>query len=861
LLVEICSKLDPSGEFSNMKYFLRRNFVAMVLILSSFAQIHAAEDFASQIDELKINLKNFEQASKSSNLIYRDQIKNIRIQFNDIKEANEILSIKYEKINNLWKSQIDRSQTFLSEFSDKKSKLIMLESEIDEDKIPSILMAKFKEYEKDKDKLLRNHSQEMENLDEEYYLVIDSISELRGKLIGKLFNDGYKEIYDIKLFIIDTIYEIKSIPIRFASNLFSRSHEIKLKLSSGWGGIIDLIFDLIIFIFSLSFPIFAIIFFRRFSILLTEFRSSLWRRKENKFYSISSLILQVLTPYFGWITSVVVLSFTAKMWNNLIFEDFKSFLPLVYYYFYYRIFLQMFEDLFHALKNSIKGKVVDFSQAISRSSKRIGLFYLFSQSTLYIVEFCSGPSLVFRSLSIIFSLIGIAIIIYASLEWAEFVQLFLTKYNFKFIPKLKSLLRSRYKFALVLPLFSACLFLFILQLIFRFLEKFDVGRRLLVKIYRRKIELSKIDDNDSSKKGIAIPEEYQQFFNREFAPTKSQLVGVYEEEFAKFKLELDGWVSKNHEDNLIAIYGEKGIGKTKFLENIEKNCSDFSIIRITIPPRIILKKQLIDLLADSFKVDALDGLIKTIASFDESLKQNTILLIDNAHNLFISDFRGVDTYKSFLRAINANTNNLFWVVSFNEYAYDFLRGVTGYSQYFSDEINLKKWSFQSIQELILSRHPSENFDLSYEEMSQYSLSSAKSENASDKIENQVFSILWEQSGGNPEVAMKLWLTSLTPNSSKIFEVGLPKKPSTSKIKLLDTNAWFVLAALAKHSNLSKKEAARACNLSYPVVSHSIKILLGIGIIFIASPNRYEIDILFQEEIVRQLRMKNFIYGN
>jgi len=162
--------------------------------------------------------------------------------------------------------------------------------------------------------------------------------------------------------------------------------------------------------------------------------------------------------------------------------------------------------------------------------------------------------------------------------------------------------------------------------------------------------------------------------------------------------------------------------------------------------------------------------------------------------------------------------------------------------------------------VLLNIYAESGYRLSYDQI----IMATKTKNSYQEslafTEEQFFRILWEQSNGNPRVALYLWTQCLRYNGGKKLKVGLPEKPSFQRLVGMEDDFWFVLASLVKHENLTRKEVVSTTNIPWPRVAQSIKIGLERKLLFKSKNNRYRLHFLSQSELVRQLKIKNFIYG-
>ena len=70
----------------------------------------------------------------------------------------------------------------------------------------------------------------------------------------------------------------------------------------------------------------------------------------------------------------------------------------------------------------------------------------------------------------------------------------------------------------------------------------------------------------------------------------------------------------------------------------------------------------------------------------------TLILVNNAHNLFLAKVGGFQAFKVFVDTINVPTKNLFWCVAINRYAWNYLEHVFSRNRCFSVVQDIPAWS-------------------------------------------------------------------------------------------------------------------------------------------------------------------------
>jgi hypothetical protein len=92
-------------------------------------------------------------------------------------------------------------------------------------------------------------------------------------------------------------------------------------------------------------------------------------------------------------------------------------------------------------------------------------------------------------------------------------------------------------------------------------------------------------------------------------------------------------------------------------------------------------------------------------------------------------------------------------------------------------------------------------------------------------------------------------------------VNLPKYKDINNLSELSDDFLFTMAHIIKHENLSSKEIETTTNLSEGVVRNAIKMALELKLLYRDERRRYMVDIYTQNQMIKYLRSKNYLYGN
>jgi predicted transcriptional regulator len=323
--------------------------------------------------------------------------------------------------------------------------------------------------------------------------------------------------------------------------------------------------------------------------------------------------------------------------------------------------------------------------------------------------------------------------------------------------------------------------------------------------------------------------------------------------FDKALVPLQVWVDNKSDDNCLLVLGDRGMGKSELAQNLSSALPEMPFKILSVDTKVLSAKELFDLLSKHIghSIESIAELVKV----DETTEKQ-VIVIENACNLFLSEVGCLDGYRALIDIMNAHLKNLFWVVLMHEPSWNYLKYVFEKEQRFSNVYRMPKWSALEIRKLILSRHQGSQLRIKYDEM--LVSASARSESASVRsADSSVFNILWEQSGGNPLVAMQIWLESANSNG-RILNVGVPSRPSSDQLNTASEDALFVYAALMFHKELTVPEIMRVSHFTESVVRQALKFGLNTGFIQkIASG--YMVDTLWQNVLTLYLQRKNYLW--
>jgi hypothetical protein len=403
---------------------------------------------------------------------------------------------------------------------------------------------------------------------------------------------------------------------------------------------------------------------------------------------------------------------------------------------------------------------------------------------------------------------------------------------------------------------SALVFLIIilaklLNLIKIWSDQFDFSKKISAKIFLAQIK--KVTSQDTEEIVQKLPDEYLKVFTRR----ENMFASIVEpKEFIDCRLMIEKWLDHKTKIHSMMISGSYGSGKSTLLSSLERNFNKEQYKRLYINSKILTTDLLLNELKKILggKSNDIDKLILEW----NNRRDKIIICIDDAHNLFLSNPRGCDAIKSLIHIINRDIKNIFWVVTFHNYAWEYIRIILDCNQCFDKNVRLESWSSEDIEDLIMSRHKETNYELSYDDIF-FALEKKHLKETIDYMKSKFFKLLWEQSDGNPSRAISLWVNSLRYTGCKTLHVSLPPELDISSVLGIGENLLFVCAAIIRHEFLSSRQIQLVTNQSEDTILYILKLCLKKDIIVQDQNLNYRLNPEFAGNIIRILKRKNYVY--
>jgi hypothetical protein len=670
------------------------------------------------------------------------------------------------------------------------------------------------------------------------FALLKAVSQQRGRYLSEL------QKQDLSLFKVDDEtfkrmgLEIMLIPYKSLAYFYEKLFWVQSQLQEGWWGFYQLFAEVFIFLLILILP-FAFTRMARLadrrieaqkqSSFYLSFRSVWHRRLANG--------LPIVSEYLPWLFTLVAIQLVAFLLRFSAFHDFSALLPYLYYFVYYKLFRITLELGFREFVAQLPFKSkTDVNRKIQTTSRFLGLVLLAIFSLEATFESILGQSLIFSIVEPFFGLLILGLLFYVSGRWEKEIESYLHGTNILALQRYAGFMEQRFAILLSLPGLFLILLHFTAVKLIDWSAQFDWVKLLYARVLRVKYESTR-DDSTTMEK---VDENYRQSFLKACEHDWKDY-SFKKDFFRKIERQVELWGADKSFEQTVAIFGSKGCGKTIFLKQAQAHFEKlgFDSQWISVTPRVFTEKSFEQCFQEVFTGTPSD---------------KKIVLLDNVHNMFLSTVGGFQVYRKFLEKTE-EYRNIFWIASYNQYAWQFLNSVLGKNQYFRLELSLPRWSADEIKEMILDFHKELGYELHYDSIFR---SSQRLNEEVTSAENRFFYLIWERSQGNPGLATYFWFRSLRQMGGKRLRVSLPYENPVSELSGLHQEMHFVYASLIKHENLNVSEASRATNLPRALVKQAI--YRGVEEGFLSeNEGRYNVDMEWLEDVKKYLRGKNLIY--
>ncbi len=309
-----------------------------------------------------------------------------------------------------------------------------------------------------------------------------------------------------------------------------------------------------------------------------------------------------------------------------------------------------------------------------------------------------------------------------------------------------------------------------------------------------------------------------------------------------------------------ALVGEKGSGMTTLLNFfLDQLATTSPIYRLTVTKTIFTRDDLLVFLNEGLETDA--------SSFDELLRVLTqdpkrVIIIEGAQNCFMKQIGGFEAIRAITELIAHTSRQIFWILGYTEYAWNFLNKTIHLADHFGYIIPLQVFDSKTIVNIIRKRHKVSGYNLifkpSAKDLQKKKYKKMTEQEKQAYLEESYFQDLNRIAQNNVSLALIYWLRSTREITEDSIIIGSLKEFDFSFLDNISGDKLFGLATLILHEGMSEQDFMRAMSMSMQRARSILHPMYEDGIL-ISNDDQYVVNPLLYRQTINLLKAKNIIH--
>jgi hypothetical protein len=373
------------------------------------------------------------------------------------------------------------------------------------------------------------------------------------------------------------------------------------------------------------------------------------------------------------------------------------------------------------------------------------------------------------------------------------------------------------------------------------------------------LEESLLDDG----RRIHLPGLYRQLFDVSAAVPWEELLVPRDAELAAFRRGFDRW--GRGQSAAVAVVGEKGSGKTTLVRMAAAGLAgDHAALSLDLESTVRDPADLAARIGGAFDLEAPSWEELTTELLE---RDPTVVVVEDAHHMFIRALGGFTAMEAFLELVTATRKTIFWVVTMDEYAWQYLDRVLGVAPYFSHVINTTNLPAERLEQAVMARHEVSGFSLRFELGEDRAAArswwgrirkrEAKGELTRRELERRAFFRELNQiAEGNVLLALFYWIRSVDRVEDHVLVLCRPEIIDLGFLERLPLPSLHSIAGIILHGGLSEEEHRRIFELGAAESRLLLAALADAHLIFRTDEDEYTINRVLYRPLIRLLKSRN-----
>lgn len=357
-----------------------------------------------------------------------------------------------------------------------------------------------------------------------------------------------------------------------------------------------------------------------------------------------------------------------------------------------------------------------------------------------------------------------------------------------------------------------------------------------------------------------LPFVYRRVFDLHAIPDP-RFFGGRDAELETMQADFDHW--RNGHYMTTALVGEGGSGSTTLIQfardriyrrhpihhtNLDKTCTE--------------TEEFIPFLQAAFPAASFEDMDSLEAAIND-FETPCICIIENLQNLFIKTVTGFDLLERFLQMISRTHRQVYWIVTCNQYSWEYLQKVVRIHRYFQRELSLNQIKQKDMERLIMTRHRVTGYHMKFNIPPQVT-SNRRFKKIKDEDDQQAFlrsycfENLHDVAMGNVSVGILFWLRAIDRIEDHTMYINPMISFDESALASLSMDEMFALGAVLQQDTISAEILSQVFHQDIKQSRTMMDLLTNRGILTRRSGN-YRIHPFLYRPVALALKRLNILH--
>ncbi len=324
--------------------------------------------------------------------------------------------------------------------------------------------------------------------------------------------------------------------------------------------------------------------------------------------------------------------------------------------------------------------------------------------------------------------------------------------------------------------------------------------------------------------------------------------------------ELHEWRDDDRQ-GLIALLGDAGEGMDAAIAHWRPTweAEGFTVRRAAMDRRLVSEDDALAWFHRAFDLPRVPRDVEDAAALLDGALEPGVLHIDRLNLAFLRSVGGFDALRTLLEVFHADGVERCWVLAFYRPAWRYLErlGSSVNVHLIRAVVDLAPFTGEQVRELAEGVAARAGHTLDFDELARVGALSGSPEEEREHAVEAYYRLLASSSGGNPSVAIRLWLSCLSPGPRGL-RVRVADGLRTGGLPDLPDEHLFVLAALRTHRMLDEGELCRVLNVGLGVVRSLVRQMVSGGIL-VRDGETVSIALMRLPAVTGLLRRRHFLH--